>query len=39
MLKNRTKQYQDLIRMGLIEYIDVNEEDNALIALKIENIN
>ena len=25
--------------MGLIEYIDVNEEDNALIAIKIENIN
>jgi len=39
MLKNRTKQYLDFIRMGLIEYIDVNEEDNALIALKIENIN
>jgi DNA-directed RNA polymerase III subunit RPC2 len=38
MLKNRTKQYQDFIRMGLIEYIDVNEEDNTYIAIKNEDI-
>lgn len=38
MLKNRSRHYQDLIRMGVIEYIDVNEEDNCLIAIKMEDI-
>jgi DNA-directed RNA polymerase III subunit RPC2 len=39
LLKTRQKSYEDLIKMGLIEYIDVNEEDNSLIAIKPEEIN
>ncbi|EGR34802.1 DNA-directed polymerase III polypeptide B, putative [Ichthyophthirius multifiliis] len=38
LLKNRQKSYDDLIKMGIIEYIDVNEEDNTLIAIKPEEI-
>ncbi|EAR92467.1 DNA-directed RNA polymerase (macronuclear) [Tetrahymena thermophila SB210] len=37
-LKEKRKSYLDLIRMGLIEYIDVNEEDNCYIAIKQEDI-
>ena len=30
--------FDDFLRNGLVEYLDVNEEDNALIALYEENI-
>ena len=30
--------FEDFLRNGLVEYLDVNEEDNALIALYEENI-
>lgn len=30
--------FDDFLRKGLVEYLDVNEEDNALIALYEENI-
>ena len=31
--------FDDFIRLGLLEYLDVNEEDNALIALDEDEIN
>ena len=37
-LKQGTWGFEDFLRNGLVEYLDVNEEDNALIALYEENI-
>ena len=33
-LSNGLKDFNDFLREGLIEYLDVNEQINALIALK-----
>ena len=37
-LKQGIWGFEDFLRNGLVEYLDVNEEDNALIALYEENI-
>ena len=37
-LKAKVWGFDDFLRNGLVEYLDVNEEDNALIALYEENI-
>lgn len=37
-LKQGVWAFDDFLRNGLVEYLDVNEEDNALIALYEENI-
>ena len=37
-LKQGVWGFEDFLRNGLVEYLDVNEEDNALIALYEENI-
>jgi DNA-directed RNA polymerase subunit B len=34
LLENNKKSWKDLIKEGVIEYIDAAEEDNALVALK-----
>ncbi len=33
-LKEKQASFDDLVRLGLIEYLDVNEMDNSLIALE-----
>lgn len=33
-LKNDILSFDDLVSKGVIEYLDVNEEDNSLIALR-----
>ena len=37
-LKQGIWGFEDFLQNGLVEYLDVNEEDNALIALYEENI-
>ena len=37
-LKNRTLRFRDLISMGVIEFLDAEEEENALVALKPEDV-
>lgn len=37
-LKNKQKSFKDLVNEGILEYLDVNEEDDSLIALNIENV-
>jgi len=38
MIKKGEKGSLDLLKEGLIEYLDVNESDNAIIAFKEENV-
>jgi hypothetical protein len=33
-IKNNKITFDDLLAMGVIEFLDVNEEDNSYIALK-----
>ena len=37
-LKSRTLRFRDLISMGVIEFLDAEEEENALVALKPEDV-
>ena len=37
-LARRLRNFDDFVKEGLIEYLDVNEENNAIIALNIESI-
>ena len=37
-LKEGLRTFEDFVNEGLIEYVDVNEENNCLIALREENV-
>ncbi len=37
-LKLGLKDFNDFLREGIVEYLDVNEENNALIALNVDGI-
>ena len=37
-IKNKRITFDDLVRYGVVDFLDVNEEDNSLIALRPENI-
>lgn len=38
LLKEKKLNFNDFVKLGLIEYLDVNEEDNCLIALTDKNV-
>ncbi|RLG05749.1 MAG: DNA-directed RNA polymerase subunit B, partial [Thaumarchaeota archaeon] len=37
-LKNKTLRFRDLVAMGVIEFLDAEEEENALVALRPEDV-
>ncbi len=39
MLKVGKKKFEDFVKEGKIEYLDVNESDNCLFALNINDVN